>query len=76
MREFIDKKHTSIGDYYNLMDRYTGKNAPYIIPKLKKLIELDQHFFDPYTSLVELFYSMDQFEKGDIINVIILEKIR
>lgn len=67
MREFIDKEHSIIEDYYNIMDRYTGKNTPFIIPKLKKLIDIDPFFFDAYTSLVDLFYSINQFEKGDII---------
>jgi len=67
VREFIDERHIIIGEYYKIMDRYTGKNAPYIIPKLEKLIDIDPFFFDAYTSLVELFYSLTQFEKGDIL---------
>jgi len=67
MREFIDKEHPIEEDYYQIMDRYTGKNARYIIPKLRKLIELDPHYFETYTSLVEMYYSLEEFEKGDIL---------
>ena len=63
MRDFIDKQHNIIGRYYDIMDRYTGRNPNYIIPKLKKLVETDPNFFDPYISLAELYYSINQFDK-------------
>ena len=69
MREFIDKEHPIEDNYFKIMDRHTGKNAQYIIPKLNKLIEIDPNFFDTYNSLVDLLYSRGEFEKGDnIIN--------
>ena len=54
MREFVDQIHPVEEEYYKVMDRFTGRNAPYIIPKLKRLIRLDPYYFEPYNSLVEL----------------------
>ena len=54
MKEFIDKFHPISNQYFSIMDRFTGKNAPYIIPRLKKLIEKDPTYFEPYNSLVDL----------------------
>lgn len=67
MREFIDSEHPIEDNYYKIMDRYTGKNAHYIISKLRKLIDLDPYFFDAYTSLVDMCYSIEDFHKGDTI---------
>ena len=38
MREFYDKEHQIEDEYLKLIDKYTGKNDQYIIPKLNKLI--------------------------------------
>ena len=55
MREFIDKQHPPMDDYFRIMERFTGENAPYIISRLKKLIQRDPDYFEPYSSLSELY---------------------
>jgi tetratricopeptide (TPR) repeat protein len=54
MKEFIDKQHPTTDDYFRIMERFTGENAPYIISRLKKLIQRDPDYFEPYSSLSEL----------------------
>ncbi len=54
MKEFIDKFHSISNRYFSIMDRFTGKNAPCIIPRLKKLIQNDPTYFESYNSLVDL----------------------
>ena len=54
MKEFIDKFHPISNQYFSIIDRFTGKNAPYIIPRLKKLIQKDPTYFESYNSLVDL----------------------
>jgi len=54
MKEFIDKQHPHVDDYFRIMERFTGENASYIISRLKKLIQRDPDYFEPYSSLSEL----------------------
>ena len=54
MKEFIDKQHPTTDDYFRIMERFTGENEPYIISRLKKLIQRDPDYFEPYSSLSEL----------------------
>ncbi len=54
MKEYIDNYHPISDQYSKIMDRFTGKNVPYIIPRLKKIIQADPTYFDPYNSLVDL----------------------
>ena len=69
MREFIDEEHQIEDKYFKIIDKYTGKNDQYIIPKLNKLIEMDPFYFDSYNFLVDFYYSRCEIEKGNkIIN--------
>jgi tetratricopeptide (TPR) repeat protein len=69
MREFIDEEHQIEDQYFKIMDRYSGKNAQSIIPRLNKFIENDPYYFDSYNSLVDLYYSKGEIEKANkIIN--------
>lgn len=68
MKEFIDKFHPISDQYFSIMDRFTGKNAPYIIPRLKKLIQKDPTYFETYNSLVDLL--MLNGEESKAINYI------
>lgn len=67
MREFIDEHHPVSQKYYEIMDRYNGKNTKAIISKLKKLIQIDPDYFNPYNTLQELLSEMGKQEDADII---------
>lgn len=64
MKEFIDKFHPTSNQYFSIMDRFTGKNAPYIVPRLKKLIQKDPTYFEPYNSLVDLLMLIGEESKA------------
>ncbi len=65
MKEFIDKSHSAENEYFKIMDRFTGRNAPYIIPKLMKLIAQDPEYFSPYNMLVDMYNSLGKLNESN-----------
>lgn len=46
LREFIDKDHKVMGLYYDICEKYNGRNAKSAKKNLKKLIDEDPDFLD------------------------------
>ena len=67
MRDFIDKDHKVMDDYYELLERYEEGDFSKVkmINELKKLIKEDPYFFDSYSSLY-LLLSESKKEKEAI----------
>ncbi len=53
-REYVDKDHKVMNIYYDLCERYNGRNAKSIKKQLKQLIEKDPDFLDSYLLLYEI----------------------
>ena len=66
MREFIDEPHFVSQKYYEIMDNYTGKNMKIVISKLKKLIQVDPEYFEPYNSLQDLLSEIGKHDDANI----------
>lgn len=66
-REFVDEReHGEVMDaYYGITESYTGENTEEVKLKLKKLIEKDPYFLDPYLLLMEILNEEENFEQGE-----------
>ncbi len=53
-REFVEKDHQVMDTYYDLCEKYKRSNAKSIKMQLKKLIEKDPDFLDPYLFIYEI----------------------
>lgn len=53
-REFVDRDHDVMDDYYDLCEEYTGRNKKTIKSRLTKLIEKDPDFLDSYLLLFNI----------------------
>lgn len=53
-REFIDKDHPVMEEYYELIDRYGESDPKSLKTQVRKLIEQDPDFLDPYIILFEI----------------------
>ncbi len=68
-REFFDTEHQVIGAYYDVCETYAGRSAKTVKRQLKRLIEKDPDFFDPYLLLYELFLNEENvLEAESILN--------
>lgn len=53
-KEYIDKDHRVMNTYYDLCERYDGRNVKSMKKQLKQLIEQDPDFLDSYILLCEI----------------------
>ncbi len=53
-REFVDKDHEAMGEYYDLCEILDRKNKEFVKGKLKKLIGRDPNFLDSYLLFYEI----------------------
>jgi len=60
-REYVDRDHDVMGDYYDLCERYNRKTAKTIKKQLKRLIEKDPDFLDSYLLLYQILQ-----DEGDL----------
>lgn len=56
VREYIDTDHEVMDAYYDLCEKYTGRNAKSTKLQLENLIEKDPDFLDSYTFLHEILF--------------------
>ncbi len=54
-REFIDINRPVAMKYYDILDKYDGRNSKNTISALKKLIKEDPFFLDSYNLLLEVY---------------------
>lgn len=64
-REYMDKNHEVMEDYYNLCEKYSGRNAKTIKRKLNQLIEKDPDFLDSYVFLYQILQDEGNLEEAD-----------
>jgi len=60
--EFIDKDHKVANEYYELLDNDLSPGQ--LKRSLKRLINEDPFFFDPYLILAEIFYNEGKHNQG------------
>ncbi len=65
--EFIDEDHEVMGPYYEILESYTGRNRKTTEKKLRKLIDRDPDFFDPYVRLAHFARSEGDSEEARIL---------
>lgn len=53
-KEYVDKDHRVMHAYYDLCERYDGRNIKSMKKQLEQLIEQDPDFFDSYLLLCEI----------------------
>ena len=66
-REFIDKKHPVMEEYYELIDRYGESNPKSLKTQVRKLIEQDPDFLDPYIILFEILQDEGKIQEAEKI---------
>jgi tetratricopeptide (TPR) repeat protein len=66
-REYVDKDHEVMSDYYDLCESYNGRNAKTIKKQLRVLIEQDPDFFDSYLLLYEILQDEGKFTGAERI---------
>jgi len=64
-REYVDKDHEVMQAYYNLYEKYSGRNAKTIKRKLKQLIERYPDFLDSYVFLYQILQDEGNLEEAD-----------
>jgi tetratricopeptide (TPR) repeat protein len=64
LREYVDKDHEVRNTYYDLRERYTGRNAKTIKKQLEELIEKDPDFLDSYTFLHEIMFRENKVKEA------------
>ncbi|MGB2768364.1 MAG: tetratricopeptide repeat protein [Candidatus Zixiibacteriota bacterium] len=64
-REFVDKDHEVMDVYYDLCERYNGRNATTIKKQLRGLIEKDPDFLDSYLLLHEILQNEGKLEEAE-----------
>jgi len=64
-REFIDREHEVMDEYYELCEIYNGRNTKSIKKRLKELIKKDPNFLDPYLFLYELLQYENKFSQAE-----------
>jgi tetratricopeptide (TPR) repeat protein len=52
--EFIDKDHDVMDKFYDIMDE--GLSGKKLITEMKKLIAIDEDFYDPYLVIAEMLF--------------------
>ncbi|MFQ6032356.1 MAG: tetratricopeptide repeat protein [Candidatus Zixiibacteriota bacterium] len=67
LREFVDKDHRVMDAYYDLCERYTGRNAKTIKGQLRRLIEKDPDFLDSYLLLHQILQDEGNFLEAEKI---------
>ena len=65
VREFIDKDHKISTIFYDFLDEYevSKPNPKKVIGDMKKLIEKDQDFLDPYSYIAEACYLLENYDE-------------
>ena len=56
LREYVDRDHEVMDTYYDLCERYTGRNAKTIKKQLEELIKRDPDFLDSYIFLYRILF--------------------
>ena len=64
-REYVDKDHEVMQAYYDLYEKYSGRNAKTIQRKLKQLIEKDPDFLDSYVFLYQILQDKGKLEEAE-----------
>jgi len=65
LQEFIDKDHTVMGEYYDLLDsEITNKQMK---EEMKELIKQDPNFYDPYVILSNIEFVSGNIEEGSAL---------
>lgn len=67
LREYLDKDHEVMDAYYDLSERYNGRNAKSIKRQLTKLIEEDPDFLDSYLLLYNILQNEDNLLEAEKI---------
>ena len=64
---FIDKNHTSMDKYYEILESADGKmTALSVIKNMEMLIKKDPHFLDPYNEIANIANENDDFKLEEI----------
>jgi len=66
-REYVDKDHEVMDEYYGLCESYDGRNIKTVKRQLLQLIERDPDFFDSYLFLFELLQDEGNFPEAEKI---------
>jgi len=66
-REYVDKDHKVMDAYYDLYERYGGKNTKSIKRQLRKLIDEDPDFFDTYLLLGRILEDEGEIQEAEMI---------
>jgi len=64
LREYVDRDHEVMDTYYDLCERYTGRNAKTIKKQLEELIKRDPDFLDSYTFLHEILFRENKVKEA------------
>ena len=67
LREFVDKDHEVMDAYYDLREKYNGKNGKTIKKKLQELTVKDPDFFDTSLFLFEILQNEGKLLEAEAI---------
>src|SRR5690554_647341 len=67
MKEFIDEDRKTSMEFYDIQDSITEDNIPPVIKNLKKLINKDRFYFDPYLLLADIFERIGKKDESEKI---------
>lgn len=63
INEFVDKEHKIMENYYSALENNLRRGQ--IKKQMRKFIEKDPDFFDPYHVLADLLYEDEEYVEGD-----------
>ena len=67
LREFVDKEHRVMSDFYDICERYNERNKALIKRELRQLIEEDPDFLDPYLFLYQILEDEGNLKEAEKI---------
>ncbi len=67
IREFLDKDHEVMDEYYGLCESYDERNVKTAKRQLQRLIQKDPDFLDSYLFLFEILLNEGNFSKAEKI---------
>jgi len=67
LREFVDKDHRVMSDFYDICERYNERNKALVKKELKELIEEDPDFLDPYLFLYQILEDEGDLNRAEKI---------
>ena len=65
LKEFVDRDHRVMSDFYDLCERYNERNKVLIKRGLRRLIEEDPDFLDSYLMLYQILEDEGDFKEAE-----------